>query len=173
MLGLTLGIHPRRSSVWLLGMMTSKWKKTRVTKECFLEALKYLKTSQKHPFETPGICFLACFEYHTCGLLRIVFFVCFWVFIFPELAVLFGFIWIQILKILWIKKDSSVRFWILNLSKSLLAPVSSKNVREEELQSQVGDTQMLLVLTKKNDKHIIFTALSIDFASLKPPWLFH
>ena len=26
----------------------------RVTKECFLEALKYLKTSKKHPFETPG-----------------------------------------------------------------------------------------------------------------------
>ena len=25
-----------------------------VTKECFLEALKYLKTSKQHPFETPG-----------------------------------------------------------------------------------------------------------------------
>ena len=26
-----------------------------VTKECFLEALKYLKTSKQHTFETPGI----------------------------------------------------------------------------------------------------------------------
>ena len=25
-----------------------------VTKECFLKALKYLKTSKQHPFETPG-----------------------------------------------------------------------------------------------------------------------
>ena len=25
-----------------------------VAKECFLEALKYLKSSKKHPFETPG-----------------------------------------------------------------------------------------------------------------------
>ena len=24
-------------------------------KECFLETLKYLKTSKQHPFETPGI----------------------------------------------------------------------------------------------------------------------
>ena len=29
-----------------------------VTKECFLEALKFLKTS-KHPFETPGLCYSA------------------------------------------------------------------------------------------------------------------
>ena len=25
-----------------------------VSKECFLEAFKYLKTSKQHPFETPG-----------------------------------------------------------------------------------------------------------------------
>ena len=32
-----------------------------VTKECFLEALKYLKTSKKHPFETPGsVFFVVC-----------------------------------------------------------------------------------------------------------------
>ena len=30
-----------------------------VTKECFLEALKYLKTSKQHPFETPGKEFFA------------------------------------------------------------------------------------------------------------------
>ena len=32
-----------------------------VTKECFLEALKYLKTSKQHPFETPGmvVCLLS------------------------------------------------------------------------------------------------------------------
>ena len=27
----------------------------RVSKECFLEAFKYLKTSKQHPFETPGL----------------------------------------------------------------------------------------------------------------------
>ena len=27
-----------------------------VTRECFLEALRYLKTSKQHPLETPGRC---------------------------------------------------------------------------------------------------------------------
>ena len=30
-----------------------------VTKECFLEAFKYLETSKQHPFETPGYCILS------------------------------------------------------------------------------------------------------------------
>ena len=33
---------------------SKKMLKPGVTKECFLEALEYLKTSKKHPFETPG-----------------------------------------------------------------------------------------------------------------------